>query len=216
MEKEKLFEGMCDVIIRGEKSEAADLAREAIKMDVSPVEAIDKGFVRGIREIGERFDREECYLPELVMAADAMIAATDVLREAMKEGAERPQVIGRAVIGTVQGDIHDIGKNIVGTLFMVNGFEVVDLGQSVPTGTFVQKTDELKPDVVLMSALLTTTMPAQQDVIEALKQEGLRDTVKIMVGGAPVSQEWADRIGADGYGKNALQGISVAKQLLGV
>jgi len=216
MTQEALFEEMRQSIIRGEKKKAADLARIATERGVSPLEAIDQGFARGIEEIGKRFDREECYLPELVMAADAMIAAMGVLEEAIKQGAERPKIIGRAVAGTVHGDIHDIGKNIVCTLFTINGFEVIDLGTSVPASAFIQKVDEVKPDLLLMSALLTTTMPGQKEVIDGLEQAGLRDSVKVIVGGAPVSQEWASEISADGFGRNAIEGVSLAKELLGI
>ena len=215
MSRDELFEKMRQAIIRGEKVEAADLARAAMEEGMSPLEAMSNGFVKGIEEVGERFDREEYYLPELVMAADSMVAAMGVLEEAIKKGADRPRMVGRALVGTVQNDIHDIGKNIVCTLFTVNGFEVIDLGTSVPASVFVQKVHELKPDLVLMSALLTTTMSGQLEVIEALEQAGLRDQVKIMVGGAPISQEWADQIGADAYGSNAPEAVNMAKELIG-
>lgn len=216
MTQEELLEKMRQSIINGEKTEAADLAKVATESGISPLKAIDHGFAKGIQEMGKRFDREECYLPELVMAADAMIAAMDVLEEAMKDRAERPKTIGRAIAGTVHGDIHDIGKNIVCTLFTINGFEVLDLGTSVPATVFVQKVDEFKPDLLLMSALLTNTMPGQREVLNGLKQAGLRDKVKVIIGGAPVSQEWADEIGADGFGKNAPEGVNLAKELLGL
>lgn len=215
MSRDELFEKMRQAIICGEKAEAADLARAAMEEGISPLEAMSKGFVKGIEEVGERFDREECYLPELVMAADSMIAAMGVLEEAIKKGADRPRMVGRALAGTVQNDIHDIGKNILCTLFTVNGFEVIDLGTSVPASVFVQKVHELKPDLVLMSALLTTTMSGQREVIDALKQAGLRDQVKVMIGGAPISQEWADQIGADAYASNAPEAVTMAKEFIG-
>ncbi len=215
MTTDELFEKMRQAIIRGEKGEAAELARSSLEEGISPLEAMNKGFMKGIEEVGVLFDREECYLPELVMAADSMIVAMGVLEKAIKKGAERPRTIGRAVVGTVQNDIHDIGKNIVCTLFTVNGFEVVDLGTNVPASDFVQKVHELKPDLVLISALLTTTMQGQREIIDALDQAGLRDQVKVIIGGAPASQEWADEIGADAYGRNAPEAVSMGKELLG-
>jgi len=212
---EELFEKMYQAILKGEKEEAASLARISTEKNISPLEAIHRGFVRGMEEVGIRFESEEMYLPELVMAADAMISAMGVLEGEIKKGAERPKRIGRAIAGTVYGDIHDIGKNIVCTLFTVNGFEVIDLGTGVPTDLFVEKVSEEKPDLLLLSALLTTTMPGQREVIEALTRAGLRNSVKVLVGGAPVSQNWADEIGADGFGRNAVEGVSIAKELIG-
>ena len=215
MTNEELFEKMYQAILKGEKEEAASLARISTEKNISPLEAIHRGFVRGMEEVGIRFESEEMYLPELVMAADAMISAMGVLEGEIKKGAERPKRIGRAIAGTVYGDIHDIGKNIVCTLFTVNGFEVIDLGTGVPTDLFVEKVSEEKPDLLLLSALLTTTMPGQREVIEALTRAGLRNSVKVLVGGAPVSQNWADEIGADGFGRNAVEGVSIAKELIG-
>jgi corrinoid protein of di/trimethylamine methyltransferase len=213
--KETLFEKMYQSILKGEKEEAASLARISIEKQIPPLEAIHHGFVRGMEEVGTRFESEEMYLPELVMAAEAMISAMGILEGEIKKGAERPKLIGRAIAGTVYGDIHDIGKNIVCTLFTVHGFEVLDLGPGVPTDLFVQKVTEEKPDFLLLSALLTTTMPGQREVIEALKKAGLRNNVNILVGGAPVSQKWADEIGADGFGRNAIEAVSIARELVG-
>ena len=215
MSSQEIFEKMYQSIITGEKEKAIELARETIERRIPPLEALNQGFLKGIEEVGLRFEREEMYLPELIMAAEAMVAAMNVLEKEIKKGTERPRIVGRALAGTVYGDIHDIGKNILCALFTANGFEVIDLGMSVPVPLFVQKVAEVKPDLLLLSALLTTTMPVQREVIEALKKARLRETVKVLVGGAPISQRWADEIGADGYGRNPIEAISLAKELIG-
>jgi len=215
MDREDLFKRMRESIIKGDKDKADELAKEAIEKGVEPIVAIEEGFVKGIEEVGRRFEEEEIYLPELIMGAEAMVAAMKILQKAIKEeGKEGFKTLGRALAGTVEGDIHDIGKNIVCSLFVANGFEVIDLGTNVSTSHFVEKAKELKPHFILLSALLTTTMPAQKDVIEALKKAGIRDEVKVLVGGAPVSQEWADEIGADGYGENAIEAVDLAKRMV--
>jgi len=214
MSNEEFFKRMRESIIKGDKAKAVELARESIEKEIDPVVAVEKGFVKGIEEVGRRFEKEEIYLPELIMGAEAMIAAMSILRKAIEEGKEGPKTIGTALAGTVLGDIHDIGKNIVCSLFVANGFEVIDLGTSVPPSRFVEKAKELRPHFILLSALLTTTMPAQRDVIEALKKANIRDEVKVFVGGAPVSQEWADEIGADGYADNAIEAVDLAKRMV--
>lgn len=216
MVNKELFEKMKQSIINGDKAEATQLAKGALEKRIDPLAAIDEGFIKGIEEVGECFEREEIYLPELVMGAEAMMAAAKVLEEVMKDRGEKPKTLGKALAGTIEGDIHDIGKNIVCTFFTVNGFDVVDLGVSVPSSHFVDKVKELKPDFVLLSALLTTILPAQKDVIDSLKRAGIRENVKVLVGGAPVSPDWANQIGADGYGENAIGAVDLAKKLIGV
>ncbi|MEM1550264.1 MAG: cobalamin-dependent protein, partial [Candidatus Methanomethylicia archaeon] len=158
----------------------------------------------------------EIFLTELAIAAEAMKEALKIFEPAiLKSGRER-KVLGRIVIGTVEGDIHDIGKNIVSTLLMASGFEVIDLGVDVPVEVFVEKVKELKPDILALSALMTTTMIKMVDVIKALEREGLRDKVKVMIGGAPTSKDWAREIGADGHGVDAIEAVEVAKKLIGV
>ncbi len=212
---EDLFQAMAQSIIDGDPDAAADLARKAVEQGIDPLEAINKGFVPGVDYVGEQYGRGEMFLPDLVLAGEAMKAAIAVLEpEIARRGGER-QTLGTVVIGTVEGDIHDIGKTLVATMLSVGGFRVYDLGVDVPVGTFVEKAREVNADIVGMSALLTTTMVRQRDVIEALEDAGLRSRIKVMVGGAPVTRAWAEEIGADGYSEDAIGAVAVAKQLLG-
>ncbi len=173
--------------------------------------AIEKGLAEGIKTVGERFGRGEIYLPELVMGAEAMKSALAVLEPAVPKGQHRASA-GKVVIGTVQDDIHEIGKNLVSTLLASNGFEVVDLGVNVPSPDFVKKADEIKPHMVAMSALMTTTMPRMAEVIAPMKKKN--KTVKVLVGGAPVTDTYAKEIGADGYSGDASGAVDVAKRIV--
>jgi len=190
-------------------------AKKAVEVGVDPLKAIEDGLAQGIREVGNKFGKGEIFLPELVMAAEAMKKALEVLEPELKRKKKERKTLGRVLLGTVAGDIHSIGKTIVAAMLTANGFEVYDLGEDVPTERFVEKVRELKPDLLGLSALLTTTLPAQEVVIETLKREGLRKTLKVIIGGAPASKEWAEKIGADGYGANAVEAVQVSKKLLG-
>jgi len=190
-------------------------AKKAVEVGVDPLKAIEEGLAQGIREVGNKFGKGEIFLPELVMAAEAMKKALEVLEPELKRKKKERKTLGRVLLGTVAGDIHSIGKTIVAAMLTANGFEVYDLGEDVPTERFVEKVRELKPDLLGLSALLTTTLPAQEVVIETLKREGLRKTLKVIIGGAPASKEWAEKIGADGYGANAVEAVQVSKKLLG-
>lgn len=193
---------------------ARRLAEKAISMGVDPVEALEEGLARALREIGDRFGRGEAFITELVAGAGAMEAGASVLNaEIAKRGASR-RAVGRFLIGTVEGDIHSIGKSIVATMLRVAGFEVADLGVDVPANVFVEKTRVLKPDIVGLSALMTTTMTKQKEVVRALKDAGLRGGVKVIVGGAPVTQEWVDEIGADACGLDAGSAVDLALKML--
>jgi len=210
-----LFQAMAQSVIDGDPDVAADLARKAVEAGIDPLEAINKGFVPGVDYVGEQYSKGEMFLPDLVLAGEAMKAAIAVLEpEIARKGGQR-QTLGTVVIGTVEGDIHDIGKTLVATMLSVGGFRVYDLGVDVPVPTFVEKAREVNADIVGMSALLTTTMVRQRDVIEALEDAGLRSRVKVMVGGAPVTRSWAQEIGADGYSEDAIGAVAVARQLLG-
>jgi len=212
----ELFDAMAQSIIEGEPETAEELAQQAIEQGIDPLEAINKGFVIGVNEVGDQFSRGDMFLPELVAAGEAMKSAIAVLEPEMaKQGTSR-QILGKVVVGTVNGDIHDIGKTLVATMLSASGFEVYDLGVDVPIEKFVQKVREVNADLVGLSALITTTMGKQKDVIEALEDVGLRPQVKVMVGGAPVTQSWADEIGADGYSEDAVGAVALARQLLGV
>jgi corrinoid protein of di/trimethylamine methyltransferase len=165
--------------------------------------------------LGDLFARGEVFLPHLVMGGDAMKAAIAVLEPELAKRQQQRRVLGKVVIGTVAGDIHEIGKSLVATMLSANGFQVFDLGVDVPVSTFVEKAREVEADIVGLSALLTTTMLNQGRVIESLQEAGLREKVKVMVGGAPVSQSWAEQIDADGYSENAIGAVALAKELMG-
>lgn len=216
MQTENLYKEMAQSIIDGESEKAAELASQAIALGVDPLEAINNGFVAGVNYVGDQFSNGMMFLPELVMAGEAMKAAVAVLEpELQKRGTER-KMLGKVVLCTVEGDIHEIGKTLVGTMLSATGFQVFDMGVDVPVMKVVEKAREVGADIVAMSALLTTTMVHQKDVIEALEDMGMRSNVKVMVGGAPVTQEWVKQIGADGYSEDAIGAARVAKQLLGV
>jgi corrinoid protein of di/trimethylamine methyltransferase len=206
---------MAQAVIDGEKGRAVELAQEALRLEIPPLEAINKGYIVGIQRVGELFEKGDFFLPELVMGAEAMQAALAVLEPELKRRQEVRERLGTAVAGTVEGDIHEIGKRLVCTMLVANGFDVLDLGPDVAAETFIEKVQELKPDLLLLSALMTTTMPEQKSVIEALKEARLREGVKVMVGGAAVTPSWAQEIGADGYAENAIEAVEVAKGLLG-
>lgn len=210
----ELFAAMTRSIIDGEAEDAAELARQALAQGLDPLAAINQGYVPGIQQVGQEFSCGNAFLPELVMAGEAMKAAIAVLEPEMaRQGVER-SLEGRVVIGTVHGDIHDIGKTLVGTLLAAHGFEVHDLGVDVEVTRFVETARAVKADIVGLSALLTTTMVVQRDVIEALEDAGLRPGVKVMVGGAPVTRQWAAEIGAEGYSEDAAGAVQVARQLM--
>jgi len=212
---EELFQTMAQSVIDGEDEEAETLARQVIEQGLDPLEAINKGFVAGLDEVGEEYGCGEMFLPDLVLAAEAMKAAMAVLEpELARRGASR-QILGTVVIGTVEGDIHDIGKTLVATMLSASGFKVHDLGVDVPLPTFVEKAGEVQADLIGLSALLTTTMVKQKLLIESLEEAGLRPKIKVMVGGAPVTRSWADEIGADGFSEDAIGAVGVARQLMG-
>lgn len=216
MNSEDLFKEMAQSITDGEAEKAAELAKQAITLGIDPLEAINQGFVAGVNYVGDQFSCGNMFLPELVMAGEAMKAAVAVLEpELTKRGTER-KMLGKVVLCTVEGDIHEIGKTLVGTMLSATGFQVYDMGVDVPVMKVVEKAREVSADIVAMSALLTTTMVHQKDVIEALEDVGMRTKVKVMVGGAPVTHEWVKQIGADGYSEDAIGAARLAKQLLGV
>jgi len=216
MQSDDLFKEMAQSITDGEADKAAELAKQAVAQGIDPLDAINKGFVAGVNYVGDQFSCGNMFLPELVMAGEAMKAAVAVLEpELTKRGTER-KMLGKVVLCTVEGDIHEIGKTLVGTMLSATGFQVYDMGVDVPVMKVVEKAREVGADIVAMSALLTTTMVHQKDVIEALEDLGMRAKVKVMVGGAPVTQEWVKQIGADGYSEDAIGAARLAKQLLGV
>lgn len=214
MVHDELFSRMVQAVIDGEKERAVELAQEALHLEIPPLEAINEGYIVGIQRVGELFEKGDFFLPELVMGAEAMQAALAVLEPELKRRHQERERSGSAIAGTVEGDIHEIGKRLVCTMLVANGFDLLDLGPDVAAEIFIEKVRELKPDLLLLSALMTTTMPEQRSVIEALEGAGLRERVKVMVGGAAVFPSWADEIGADGYAENAIEAVEVAKGLV--
>jgi corrinoid protein of di/trimethylamine methyltransferase len=212
---EEMYKEMAQSIIDGDSDLSAELAQKAIAMNMHPLDAITKGFVVGVTYIGDQFGKGEAFLPELVMAGEAMKSAVAVLEpELMKLGQAR-EMLGRVVLATVEGDIHEIGKTLVGTMLSASGFEVIDLGVDQPADKIIGKALEVNANLIGMSALLTTTMVRQREVIEELDKEGLRPRIKVMVGGAPITKDWVDKIKADGYSEDAIGAVKVAKELVG-
>ncbi len=209
----EILENMGRAVKEFDQTGAESLAREAMEAGIEPLKALEVLTV-AIREVGDAFGAGECFLPELVGAADAMQAAMPIVEEAIKERGETRESAGKVVVGTVAGDIHNIGKTILCTLLIADGFEVIDLGIDVPLEKFIDTVREEKPDVLAMSALLTITAQEQKNVIEALVREEIRDEVKIMVGGGAISDHFAEKIGADGYDPTAPGGVKLARSLL--
>jgi corrinoid protein of di/trimethylamine methyltransferase len=213
MSKE-MFEKLAQTVIDGEPEDAAELAQQALAQGLDALECINKGLSPGIDEVGDLFATGEYYLPDLILGGDAMKAALEVLEPALAGGQNR-EILGRVVLGTVEGDLHEIGKTLVGTMLTANGFEVIDIGVDQPASKFVAAVKEHDATLVGASALLTTTMLHQQEVVGALKEAGLSDRVKVMIGGAPITENWAKEIGADGYAEDAIGAVAVAKELVG-
>ena len=210
-----LFAAMRQSVIDGDPDAAAELATKALAAGVDPLTAIDEGYVPGMQHVGEEFRCGEMFLPDMMLAARAMQKGISILEPKMLAQSAQRRVLGRVVIGTAKGDIHEIGKNLVGMMLTASGFEVHDLGVDVAPERFVEKVREVGANVVGISALLTTTMVGQRAVIAALVDAGLRDGVKVIVGGAPVTRAWADEIGADGYGEDAVGAVAITRALVG-
>jgi corrinoid protein of di/trimethylamine methyltransferase len=211
----KLYEEMAQSVIDGEPDIAVELANQALAEGFDPLEALNQGYIAGVNYVGKQFACGEMYLPELVGAGEAMKSALAVLEPEMTRRGSSRSILGKVVIGTVEGDIHDIGKSLVGTMLSSSGFQVYDLGVDVPIKTFVDRAREVEADIVGLSALLTTTMVKQKTIIKALDEAGLRPKVKVMVGGAPVTRGWAEEIGAEGYSEDAVGAVAVARQIMG-
>lgn len=207
-----MFEKLAQAVIDGEPEDAVVLAKDALKQGLDPLECITKGLTKGIQKVGELFDSGEYYLPELIIGADVMKGALEILEPALV-GDQKREVVATVVLGTVQGDLHEIGKTLVGTMLTANGFQVKDIGVDQPAAAFVDAVKETGATIVGASALLTTTMLQQEKLIQALDEAGLRQGVKVMVGGAPVTDEFSKRIGADGYAEDAISAVNLAFRL---
>jgi corrinoid protein of di/trimethylamine methyltransferase len=216
MQDERLLQEMARVVIEGVPDRARELAEDALRLGLDPLAAIDMGFKPGMDAVGDGFAKGELFIPDLMMSGEALKAAISTLEPELLRRRQQRSVLGRVVIGTVQGDIHEIGKTLVGTMLSASGFEVHDLGVDVPAPRFVEAVQEVNADVVGLSALLTTTIMNQEAVILTLKEAGLRGQVKVVVGGVPAGPEWAEEIGADGYAENATEAVGVVRKLLGV
>ena len=191
-----------------------EAAKEAVELGLDPIEAISKGLGAGMQTQSDLFDEGEVFVPQLVVAADIFENAVGIITADLSEEARSATSMGKVLICTVESDIHDIGKNIVKTMLSASGFEVIDLGRDVSSAEVVAKAEELKVDIIAGAALMTTTMPAQRDIINLLEEDGVRDQYKCMFGGAPVSPEWVKSIGADAYAENAAEAIDQAKRLM--
>ncbi len=212
----ELFQKMAQSIIDGDADQAVALAAEAIAANIDPLQAITDGYVIGVNQVGDAFSCGDAFLPELVMAGEAMKAAVSALEPEMEKRGSQRQMLGRVVLATVEGDIHEIGKSLVGTMLSASGFQVYDLGVDISAEKIIDKVRQVNANIVALSALLTTTMVKQREVIEALEKANLRQTVKVMVGGAPVTREWVQKIEADGYSEDAIGAVGVAKSLVGI
>jgi 5-methyltetrahydrofolate--homocysteine methyltransferase len=208
-----IYQQLSKIVIAGKDEEAPGMVQKALDQGLAPVEILDNGLLVGMNEVSTRFGQEEMFVPEVLLAAKAMHDGLEVLRPHLVESGAKPT--GKIVLGTVKGDIHDIGKNLVGMMCEGAGFEVINLGFDVDPQKFVEAVKENQPDIVGMSAMLTTTMIAMGYTIKALKEAGLRDTVKVIIGGAPVDSEIVERIGADGYAYNSPTAVELAKRLMG-
>lgn len=211
MGKNEIMQGLHEAILSLDAARAREMAEEVIKSDIDVIEAIETGMSPAMEEIGRKFQSGEMFLPELQLSAYVFQAAMDILSPKLSKEKVKPK--GRILMGTVKGDIHSIGKDLVCAMLKTAGFEVIDLGVDVPTFTFLEEAQKSEVDIIGLSALMTTTIRQQQEVIEALNSQGLRRKFRVIVGGGSVNEEWANKIGADGYGENAPEAVELAKRL---
>jgi 5-methyltetrahydrofolate--homocysteine methyltransferase len=211
----KIIDDLKQNVIDGEIEEVPALARQALEAGIDPLKAVNEGLISGILEVGRLYENGEYYLPELMMSAEAMKGGLDILEREVAAAGIKREAVGTVVIGTVQGDIHDIGKSIVATMMNASGLSVHDLGVDVSSEAFIAKVEEVEADILAMSALLPTTMTYMEKVIRETQARGLRARIKIMVGGAPVTPAFAQKIGADGYADDAAGAARLAMQWMG-
>jgi corrinoid protein of di/trimethylamine methyltransferase len=209
----ELFTQLTNSLIDGDPEATVALTQEALATGIEPMAIIREGLMPGMNAVGDKFSCGEYFLPDLIIAADGMRSAMDLLEPELRLRQQTVESPGTVILGTVAGDIHEIGKSLVGTMLSANGFKVHDLGVNVPTSNFIQKVRETDATLIGLSALLTTTMTVQREIIQELTEAGLRSKVKVMVGGAPVTRSWAEEIGADGYAEDALGAVQLARKL---
>ena len=206
------LQAIADAVIRGDRDTVASLAQAAVDEGVAPEQIINEGLIAGMNVVGEKFKNNEFYVPEVLIAARAMHGGMDIVKPLLADSGAVSK--GKVVIGTVKGDLHDIGKNLVAMMLEGGGFDVIDLEVDVPAEKFVEAAQAQSAQVIALSALLTTTMPGMKDTIDALAEAGLRDSVKVIIGGAPVTQNYSDEIGADGYAPDAASAVDLVRGLL--
>ncbi len=214
MKKNEILGNLKVAVIEGDADKARESSKEALSAGLDPLEAVDMGLAKGMEVVGERFEREEAYLPELLMAGEAFKAAMEVLNPEIQKQKKEMAKVATVLLATVKGDLHSIGKNIVATVLETNGFHVVDIGVDKGALQIIEEAQKVNADVIGLSALMTTTMPAQKEVIDALAELNLRDRYRVIVGGGAVTPEWADEIGADGYGKDAVEAVGLLTKLI--
>jgi corrinoid protein of di/trimethylamine methyltransferase len=212
----EIFTQLTNSLIDGDPDATIALTKQALEAGIEPMSIIREGLMPGMNAVGDKFSCGEYFLPDLIIAADGMRGAMELLEPELHARQQTVESPGTVVLGTVAGDIHEIGKSLVGTMLSANGFKVHDLGVNVPTSSFIQKVRETDANLIGLSALLTTTMTVQRDIIRELTEAGLRSQVKVMVGGAPVTRSWAEEIGADGYAEDALGAVQLARKLAAV
>jgi trimethylamine corrinoid protein len=214
MDKNTIFKTMEEAILDGDNERARQGATQALQQQIDPLEVVESGLSQGMDIVGDRFEQGLAFLPELLMAAETFNAAMEVLKPEIEAQKKEVAKGGTVLIATVKGDVHNIGRNIVATILETRGFTVVDMGQDVSALQIIEGAEKTKADVIALSSLMTTTMPNQREVIQALKEMNLRDKYSVIVGGGPVTRNWADEIGADGYGSNAIEAVDLVKDLL--
>lgn len=213
-DRETILRDLYTAVLEGDETRCRQAAQQSLEAGIPPLTAVEQGLTPGIREVGDRFGRMELFLPEMVLSAAAMEAAISVLEPHFAAGDRRTKA--KLVIGSVKGDIHDIGKNIAIALLRVNGYDIIDLGRDVPSVQFVDEAVSRKAQVIGLSGLLTTSLPMMREVVQMLEEDGIRDQYRVIIGGGPTSQEFADSIGADGYAATAQEGVVLCNRWLGV
>jgi corrinoid protein of di/trimethylamine methyltransferase len=212
MEKSLILDNLANAVITGKKDLARDNARAVIDNNIDPLEALEQGISKGMLTVGEKFESGESYLPELIMAADVFNVAMEILKPAIEANQTDIKKSGTVLLATVKGDVHNLGKNIVATVMETHGFEVVDIGVDQPTLGIIDAAQDNQVDVIGLSAVMTTTMPYQKELIDTLQEMNIRQQFIVLVGGGPINQQWADEIGADGYGETAMDAVNIATQ----